>query len=158
MSTIIRLSIVGKIHQRTYRVVAQDKKSKRDGKFLEIVGNINPNLEPTKQIVLKKDRISYWQKNGAQLSPTVKYILKNGKLPPRPKKERKTKDKPAVSTPNQQAQSQPAQNQNAKVENQNQEGSNTESQPNKLQEEVQEIKDNNTQATQVEKHEPDKSD
>lgn len=92
MSTIIRLSIVGKTHQHTYRVVAQDKRAKRDGRFLEILGNINPFLAPPKQIVIKKDRIAFWQKSGAQLSPTVEYILKNGKLPPRPKKERAKKD------------------------------------------------------------------
>ncbi len=109
MSTVIRLSIVGKTHQHTYRVVAQDKRSKRDGKFLEILGNINPFLAAPKQIVIKKDRVAYWQKNGAQVSPTVAFILKNGKLPPRPKKQRAAKDKqqaapqaPAVEKPQEQ--------------------------------------------------------
>lgn len=92
MSTVIRLSIVGKVHQRSYRLFAQDKRSKRDGKFLEILGNINPALEESKQVVLKKDRIAYWQKHGAQLSKTAEYLIKHGKLPPRPKKDRAKKE------------------------------------------------------------------
>jgi len=99
MSTIIRLSIVGKIHQHTYRIVAQDKRSKRDGKFLEILGNVNPHLETSKQVTIKKDRVAFWQKNGAQLSPTVKHLLEKGKLPPRPKKVRETKDKAPQAQP-----------------------------------------------------------
>lgn len=95
MSTIIRLAIVGKTHQRTYRVVAQDKRSKRDGKFLEILGNVNPHLEASKQVAIKKDRVAFWQKNGAQLSPTVKHLVEKGKLPPRPKKVRESNEKPA---------------------------------------------------------------
>lgn len=92
MTVVIRLSIVGKTHQRTYRLVAQDKKSKRDGKFLEILGNINPTLEPSRQITIKRDRIAYWQKSGAQVSKTVQHLIKNSKLPPRPKKDRAKKE------------------------------------------------------------------
>jgi len=66
---------------------------------LEILGNVNPHLETSKQVTIKKDRVAFWQKNGAQLSPTVKHLLEKGKLPPRPKKVRETKDKAPQAQP-----------------------------------------------------------
>lgn len=98
MSVVIRLSVVGKTHQRSFRVSAQEKRSKRDGKFLEILGSVNPSLAESKQVVIKKDRIAFWQKQGAQLSPTVAYLVKNGKLPPRPKKDRAKKEAASQGT------------------------------------------------------------
>lgn len=115
MSTVVRLSITGKVHQRSYRVFAQEKRSKRDGKFLEILGSVNPSLEESKQVVIKKDRIAFWQKQGAQLSPTVAYLVKNGKLPPRPKKDREKKE--ATPQPQTQGEAQtPAQEPEKQVE------------------------------------------
>lgn len=99
MSVIIRLSIMGKTHQRTFRVVAQDKKSKRDGKFLEILGTVNPHLKDANQVVIAKDKIAAWQKKGAQISPTVAFVIKNGKLPQRPKKDRKKDTQPIQTQP-----------------------------------------------------------
>ena len=58
-----------------YRIVAADSESPRDGRFLENLGTYNPMVEPA-AITLKNERIDYWLGVGAQLTTTVKNILK----------------------------------------------------------------------------------
>src|SRR3990172_2309763 len=70
----IRLRRVGGKNQPSYRIVAADKESPRDGRFLEIVGFYNPRTEPA-TIQLKEDRIYDWLSKGAQPSDSVKQIL-----------------------------------------------------------------------------------
>ena len=70
----IRLRRVGLKGQPSYRLVAADKESPRDGKFLEILGFYNPRTEP-ETIQLKEDRIFEWIQNGAQLSDAAESIL-----------------------------------------------------------------------------------
>ena len=74
MSVKIRLSLTGKTHQRSYRVVAQDTHSKRDGKFLEILGSLDPKKNVLK---IKKDRIDFWLSKGAKPTISVSKILEN---------------------------------------------------------------------------------
>lgn len=71
----IRLRRVGAKGQPSYRVVAADKESPRDGRFLEILGFYNPRTEPG-TIQLKEDRIYEWLDNGAQPSESVVRIFK----------------------------------------------------------------------------------
>ena len=71
----LRLRRVGRKKQPSYRIVAADKESPRDGKFLEIVGFYNPRTEP-ETVTLKEDRVYHWLKNGAQPSDSVARILK----------------------------------------------------------------------------------
>lgn len=70
----IRLRRVGGKNQPSYRIVAADKESPRDGRFLEIVGFYNPRTEPA-TIQLKEDRIYDWLSKGAQPSDSVRQIL-----------------------------------------------------------------------------------
>lgn len=70
----IRLRRVGAKNQPSYRVVAADKESPRDGRFLEILGHYNPRTEPA-TIALKEDRIYDWMSKGAQPSDAVKKIF-----------------------------------------------------------------------------------
>ena len=58
-----------------WRVVVADQRSPRDGRFIETVGQYNPQTEPS-TIRLNEERIRDWLSKGAQLSPTVKSILK----------------------------------------------------------------------------------
>ncbi len=58
-----------------YRVVVKEKRSKRDGKYLENVGTYNPMADPA-EVNLKHDRISYWIGVGAQPSDTVASLIK----------------------------------------------------------------------------------
>jgi small subunit ribosomal protein S16 len=66
----IRLRRIGAKKQPSYRLVAADKESPRDGRFLEILGFYNPRTEPT-TLTLKEDRIYDWMSKGAQPSDSV---------------------------------------------------------------------------------------
>ena len=72
----IRLRRVGARHQPSYRIVAADKESPRDGRFLEILGHYNPRTEPS-TIKIDEARLFHWLKHGAQPSDAVVKILKS---------------------------------------------------------------------------------
>ena len=59
-----------------YRLVVKEKRSKRDGKYLENVGTYNPMLDPA-EVTLNHERIQYWIGVGAQPTDTVKSLIKN---------------------------------------------------------------------------------
>ena len=59
-----------------YRLVVKEKRSKRDGKYLENVGTYNPMLDPA-EVKLNHERIQYWIGVGAQPTETVKSLIKN---------------------------------------------------------------------------------
>ena len=71
----IRLRRIGLKGQPTYRLVAADKESPRDGRFLEILGVYNPRTNPA-TIHLKEDRIFHWMQNGALPTESVAQIFK----------------------------------------------------------------------------------
>jgi small subunit ribosomal protein S16 len=59
-----------------YRLVVKEKRSKRDGAYIENVGTYNPMADPA-EVNLKHDRIQYWIGVGAQPTDTVKSLIKN---------------------------------------------------------------------------------
>ena len=59
-----------------YRIVVKEKRSKRDGKYLENVGTYNPMMDPA-AVDLKHERIQYWISVGAQPTETVASLIKN---------------------------------------------------------------------------------
>ncbi|MBI4761611.1 MAG: 30S ribosomal protein S16 [Chloroflexota bacterium] len=71
----LRLRRIGLKGQPTYRVVAADSESPRDGRFLEILGFYNPRTQPA-TIRLKEDRIFHWMKNGALPTESVAQVFK----------------------------------------------------------------------------------
>jgi len=71
----LRLRRIGLKGQPTYRVVAADSESPRDGRFLEILGFYNPRTEPA-TIRLKEDRVFHWMKNGALPTESVEQVFK----------------------------------------------------------------------------------
>jgi len=71
----IRLRRIGLKGQPTYRVVAADKESPRDGRFLEILGFYNPRTQPA-TVHLKEDRVYHWMKNGALPTESVAAVFK----------------------------------------------------------------------------------
>lgn len=72
----IKLRTVGKKHQRSFRVVVQEKKAKLQGKFVEDLGWYNPHTNAHK---IDAERVSYWVKAGAQPTKTVTDLLKKGR-------------------------------------------------------------------------------
>jgi len=79
MSVKIRLARGGAKKKPFYRIVAANIESPRDGRFLETLGTYNPMVEPA-AITLKDERLKYWLGVGAQLTTTVKSILKREKF------------------------------------------------------------------------------
>ncbi len=78
MAVAIRLRREGTRNSPYYKVVVADKRSPRDGKFIEIIGNYDPKKTGTNYNV-KLDRIDHWVKNGAQMSDTVRSIVKKAR-------------------------------------------------------------------------------
>ena len=72
----IRLRRTGQRHQPSYRIVAADIESPRDGRFLEILGNYDPKKNPA-EIIVKEDRVRDWLAKGAKPTLTVCNLLKS---------------------------------------------------------------------------------
>jgi small subunit ribosomal protein S16 len=70
----IRLQRGGKKKQPVYRIVAADSRYKRDGRFLEKLGQYNPGTDPV-TIEVKEGRVMYWLGVGATPTDTVKNLL-----------------------------------------------------------------------------------
>jgi len=75
----ISLMRIGAKGKPFYRLVVKEKRSKRDGAYLENVGTYNPMLDPA-EVSLKHDRIQYWIGVGAQPTETVKSLIKNNPI------------------------------------------------------------------------------
>jgi small subunit ribosomal protein S16 len=71
----IRLRRIGAKKQPSYRVVAADKESPRDGRFLEVLGFYNPRTEPS-TIEFTEDRVYHWLSVGAQPSDSVSSLFR----------------------------------------------------------------------------------
>lgn len=71
---VLRLSRHGRKNYPTYRLVLQEKDWSPTSKVLETLGHMNPHTTPA-AVSLKKDRIAYWLKHGAQTSSTVHNML-----------------------------------------------------------------------------------
>ena len=75
MAVCIRLKRFGTRKKVHWRVVVADRKMPRDGRFIEEVGYYDPRRTPAR-IQLKIDRIKDWISKGAQLTETVKSLVK----------------------------------------------------------------------------------
>ncbi len=72
----ISLMRIGAKKQPFYRVVVKEKRSKRDGKYLENLGTYNPMTNPA-EVKLNLERIQYWISVGAQPTETVASLIKH---------------------------------------------------------------------------------
>ena len=75
MAVKLRLMRMGKKKQPTYRVVAADARSPRDGRFIEIVGTYEPRRDPS-VVNIDNDRAVHWLRHGAQPTERVAKLLK----------------------------------------------------------------------------------
>ena len=71
----IRLRRTGAKKDAHYRVVVADSRAARDGAFIEVLGHYHPRYEPAK-VVLDVEKTKAWIDKGAQVSDTVKSLLK----------------------------------------------------------------------------------
>ena len=63
---VIRLARGGAKARPFFSIVVSDKRTRRDGRFIERIGFYNP---------IAQDRLSYWKGVGAQASPTVERLI-----------------------------------------------------------------------------------
>jgi small subunit ribosomal protein S16 len=75
MSVRVRLTRVGSKKNPIWRVVVADQRSPRDGRFIETIGQYNPQTEPS-TIRIDTERYDHWVARGAQASNTVKQLMK----------------------------------------------------------------------------------
>ncbi len=62
-----------------YRVVVADSKKAPTGKFIEILGHYDPNTDP-ETVELDIERVDEWISKGAQMSDTVKSLVKKARV------------------------------------------------------------------------------
>jgi small subunit ribosomal protein S16 len=75
MAIKIRLARMGKKKKPFYRIVVADSRAPRDGRFIEIVGNYDPKVDPP-EVTIKEDRVTEWLSKGAEPTVTVYHLLK----------------------------------------------------------------------------------
>ncbi len=73
----IKLKLIGKKHQRSFRIIVQEAREKLKGKFVEDLGWWNPHFD---KFEIKKDRVLYWLKKGAQPTDTCYNLLIEAKV------------------------------------------------------------------------------
>jgi small subunit ribosomal protein S16 len=69
----LRLTRLGKHKAPFYRIIATDSRSKRDGRFVAIIGTFEPN---SGKVLIKKDLAIDFLTKGAQPTETILSMLK----------------------------------------------------------------------------------
>ncbi len=72
----IRLRRIGLKGQPSYRIIAADKESPRDGRFLEVLGFYNPRTDPF-TLEVNEGRVYEWMQKGAQPTESVQKLFKS---------------------------------------------------------------------------------
>ena len=89
----LRMRRTGCTNHATYRIVAADSRSPRDGKFLEILGWYDTQVKDD-NFKLDVERVDYWLSQGAKPSTTVASLIRRAKNPDlKPHHARKAKPK-----------------------------------------------------------------
>lgn len=75
MAVALRLRQEGSKGRLFYRVVAADKRFKRDGRFIEILGTYDPQ-QVGQNTSLDLEKVNAWIAKGAQPTDTVRSLIK----------------------------------------------------------------------------------
>jgi len=74
---VVRLSRGGSTKKPFYHMVAADKHYPRDGRYIEKIGYFNPLAKgKAPRLHLIRERVTYWQSVGAELSARVVSLVK----------------------------------------------------------------------------------
>jgi ribosomal protein S16 len=92
----IKLFPKGKKHQRTFRIVVSEARSKYNGKVVADLGFFTPQ---TKTLQVNKDLVAQWIKNGAQVTFGVDRLLNPDKYPKKVKVKKVAEPKAEKVTP-----------------------------------------------------------
>lgn len=74
MAVVIRLSKTGRKGESRYRIIVTEKRTRRDGKPIEILGTLNKTITESKKEINKK-RYEYWISHGAKPTNAVMNLL-----------------------------------------------------------------------------------
>ena len=74
MAVTMRLMRFGGKKSPFYRIVVSDRRSARDGKFIDQVGVYDPKKNPV-EVQFKEEKALDWLRKGAQPTPTVRQLL-----------------------------------------------------------------------------------
>lgn len=72
---VIRMRRTGSKKRPQYRVVVTERRSPREGGFIETLGFYNPRTKPA-VVDVNKARIEHWISQGARPSDSVRTLLK----------------------------------------------------------------------------------
>ena len=73
---VIRLARGGAKARPFFNIVVADKRTRRDGRFIERIGFYNPiATESEEGLRIAQDRLTYWKSVGAHASPTVERLI-----------------------------------------------------------------------------------
>ncbi|ODN41724.1 30S ribosomal protein S16 [Piscirickettsia litoralis] len=76
----IRLARGGAKKRPFYQVVVSDKRSPRDGRFIERIGFFNPVAQgQAESLRLDLERVDHWVAQGAQMSDRVAVLVKKAR-------------------------------------------------------------------------------
>jgi small subunit ribosomal protein S16 len=77
---VIRLSRGGTVKRPFYHIVVTDRRSRRDGRYIERIGFFNPIATGGEErFRVDASRVEYWMGQGAQQSERVADLLKQNK-------------------------------------------------------------------------------
>ncbi len=74
----IRLQRQGAKKAPFYHIVVADSRRARDGKIIEKIGTYDPMTNPS-TIVIDKEKLAQWTKNGAKPTDSVKALIERAK-------------------------------------------------------------------------------
>ena len=80
MEVRIRLQKAGRGSKKryNYRIVVMSKKTPRESRFLDLLGYYDPARRPA-ALSVNHEKLEKWLKNGAQMSDTVRSLVKKSK-------------------------------------------------------------------------------
>ena len=90
MAVKIRLTRMGSKKRPSYRIVATESRSPRDGKYLELIGFYNPLTDPA-ELKINEEVALKWLKNGAVLTDTARDLLSKAGIMKKFHEERQSK-------------------------------------------------------------------
>ena len=78
MAVKIRLTRTGHKNHALWRIAVFDKRTRRDGRYLEKLGTYDPHKDkPTEKVALDMERYDHWISTGARPSESVERLLKH---------------------------------------------------------------------------------
>ncbi len=92
MAVKMRLTRMGDKKSPFYRIVITDSRNARDGAYVDKVGHYNPIANPA-EVVIDADKAKDWLAKGVQPTDTVKNLLINQGILPKPTKLSPSKTK-----------------------------------------------------------------